>query len=1044
MRAKLLSPPAKALMVLALVALPLASCKESTPSTKRPTVPVSTPKQDAQAKPITPAGPLVGNVITLNIAKELNGKPAANSVMTLTLSRAANDYLAVNWRYESSNLENGLLPNDTLWLMLSGDGASTRLFNVALNPRTHGDTWQGGVFLHQGKDGKQLTDADFLGLDAPTATGLSLSGIFVAKLPDGAATSGRIGTAIMGFDNTGNPSPLVVDPPESQQNMVPASFRPFSYALLPSAPDTLDVPKLIESYQGRSKAGAALETALADVDKRIKAASELPDLSTRHEQSQVLRAEKLALFQKAFADDPSMLPAAIGILSHRPADSLTADDILAPVRLGGVFLPDSLAYARRLLLRGRFDLWTTVIEQLFVESTKINSAAVERMAESVCLDGIRDAMTIGIQFGRADLVSRIRAAITTAMPKPTDEVARCLALLDFTVSLASPDSKDPEALSNLANAINRLQVSTEFPAIISRLGSMHLSDFPHDRSLFQWRSIVAAAGEGPAGVTVIQSLGLLVRARMQRSGEPHRARELAMLVGENPPAPILEAEPTLRQTWPVTLATASILSSTDIAKSIAEWDGKLTPIDGTAPENDHRVMLAEDLAATASSIAEEQGAPWLRKTAQPISDYLRLRARPETLPQLLLAHAELLLSYGMANEASTLCTGLISDFEAIASRVPQDQQPRIREAMRRIPLAATLFAVADPTESDLATYDTMPDNERERLIHFFVMEEGHGGMPGLARRMLEYGMDEVADRGLARLAKLLESRKDNLRLMRLRAAQVDMLLLFGTPVAVQAALSNLDVTLEAVGKANADKYPQFIQREVYTARLHAKSGDIPAAVASLDAWIAANQSHSAKALMERERDRFKQVLSSITLEQAVAAKDPENLPRATFKTTEGTIEFVLYENSAPNTVAHFIATAESGYWNGKLVHRFVPGFVAQIGGKDGTATHSLEHRIRLEPMRRHLRGTLSMAREGESSAGPEHHDTAASDFFIVLHDYSAPHLDGAYAAFGRATSGLDVIDRLRKYSRILSVTISGKTKPTYTYQSLPPVFQRAR
>ena len=124
----------------------------------------------------------------------------------------------------------------------------------------------------------------------------------------------------------------------------------------------------------------------------------------------------------------------------------------------------------------------------------------------------------------------------------------------------------------------------------------------------------------------------------------------------------------------------------------------------------------------------------------------------------------------------------------------------------------------------------------------------------------------------------------------------------------------------------------------------------------------------------------------------------------------GVITAELFPEAAPNTMRNFISLARKGFYDGLTFHRVIPGFVIQGGCPLGTGTGNPGYKIRGEfrlnrfnnPIR-HTRGALSMARSA-------HPDSAGSQFFIVQED--APHLDGQYAAFGRVTSGLDVVDAI--------------------------------
>ena len=133
----------------------------------------------------------------------------------------------------------------------------------------------------------------------------------------------------------------------------------------------------------------------------------------------------------------------------------------------------------------------------------------------------------------------------------------------------------------------------------------------------------------------------------------------------------------------------------------------------------------------------------------------------------------------------------------------------------------------------------------------------------------------------------------------------------------------------------------------------------------------------------------------------------------TFKITMangGVIEGELYPDVAPQSVANFVDLCQHNYYDGLIFHRVIPGFMIQGGCPDGTGMGGPGYCIKGEFFfngvkndLKHKRGVLSMAR----SQSP---NSAGSQFFI-MHE-NAPHLDGQYAAFGKVTSGLDVVDAI--------------------------------
>ena len=118
----------------------------------------------------------------------------------------------------------------------------------------------------------------------------------------------------------------------------------------------------------------------------------------------------------------------------------------------------------------------------------------------------------------------------------------------------------------------------------------------------------------------------------------------------------------------------------------------------------------------------------------------------------------------------------------------------------------------------------------------------------------------------------------------------------------------------------------------------------------------------------------------------------------------------LYPETAPESVGNFIHLANSGFYDGLIFHRVIPGFMIQGGDPTGTGTGGPGWRIKGEfaangvqnPLK-HTYGVLSMAR----SMMP---NSAGSQFFIMTSD--SPHLDGQYAAFGKVLEGMEAAERV--------------------------------
>ena len=140
------------------------------------------------------------------------------------------------------------------------------------------------------------------------------------------------------------------------------------------------------------------------------------------------------------------------------------------------------------------------------------------------------------------------------------------------------------------------------------------------------------------------------------------------------------------------------------------------------------------------------------------------------------------------------------------------------------------------------------------------------------------------------------------------------------------------------------------------------------------------------------------------------------MTKATIETNQGKIEFNLLPDLAPETVRNFIKLANSGFYDGTLFHRVIPGFMIQGGDPNtkqpdkskwgqGGPGYSLKAEF---SSRSHLSGVVSMARATDP-------DSAGSQFFIVTTD--STFLNGQYTVFGEVTEGMDVADKIVNLQR---------------------------
>ena len=141
------------------------------------------------------------------------------------------------------------------------------------------------------------------------------------------------------------------------------------------------------------------------------------------------------------------------------------------------------------------------------------------------------------------------------------------------------------------------------------------------------------------------------------------------------------------------------------------------------------------------------------------------------------------------------------------------------------------------------------------------------------------------------------------------------------------------------------------------------------------------------------------------------------MPSGTIETNLGAIKFKLLPELAPEHVRNFVQLAQSGFYDGTLFHRVIPGFMIQ-GGDPNTKNPDLKsqwgmggpgHNIKAEfNSRSHLRGIISMARSQDP-------DSAGSQFFIVTSD--STFLDREYTVFGEVSDGMDVADKIVQLPR---------------------------
>jgi cyclophilin family peptidyl-prolyl cis-trans isomerase len=139
---------------------------------------------------------------------------------------------------------------------------------------------------------------------------------------------------------------------------------------------------------------------------------------------------------------------------------------------------------------------------------------------------------------------------------------------------------------------------------------------------------------------------------------------------------------------------------------------------------------------------------------------------------------------------------------------------------------------------------------------------------------------------------------------------------------------------------------------------------------------------------------------------------------ATIKTVHGDIVFRFYTKAAPNTSARIMQLIQSKFYDGLVFHRAIPNFIIQTGDPTGLGNGGTGSKLKAEFNElQHIKGTIGMAR-GMSK------DSADSQFYICLTTLS--HLDGKNTIFGQVVDGLDILPKLSKGDRVISITLNFK------------------
>ncbi len=137
---------------------------------------------------------------------------------------------------------------------------------------------------------------------------------------------------------------------------------------------------------------------------------------------------------------------------------------------------------------------------------------------------------------------------------------------------------------------------------------------------------------------------------------------------------------------------------------------------------------------------------------------------------------------------------------------------------------------------------------------------------------------------------------------------------------------------------------------------------------------------------------------------------------ATMKTLHGDIVFRFYTKAAPRTVSRVMQLIQSKFYDGLLINRAIPNFIIQTGDPTGTGFGGSGTKLKSEFNElQHIKGTMGMARGTDK-------DSADSQFYISL--TTLPHLDGNNTVFGQVVDGLDILPKLSKGDKIISITLN--------------------
>lgn len=172
-----------------------------------------------------------------------------------------------------------------------------------------------------------------------------------------------------------------------------------------------------------------------------------------------------------------------------------------------------------------------------------------------------------------------------------------------------------------------------------------------------------------------------------------------------------------------------------------------------------------------------------------------------------------------------------------------------------------------------------------------------------------------------------------------------------------------------------------------------------AAPAPVSPIAAVDSSDQPRIVAPKPEDQLTDTLTEKTL--------PENLFMTINVRDFGTMKLRFYTTDAPKNVTNVANLAIKGFYNGLTFHRLIPGFMIQGGDPKGTGAGDIGYTVPAEIKRKHLKGTVAMARTDNPAKA-----SSGCQFYICF--APAPFLDGNYTVIGELVDGLSVLDRLEK------------------------------